>query len=81
MSDAFTRAMDAMDAVRLQCTIHPDERITITKLQAQKLHEHGVAHPGEDCDGPCYTLADGKGWLDVEPILGGSTQFVDFLRQ
>lgn len=67
--------MAMLDAVRLQCTIHPDERIKITRQQADKLHEHGVAHPGEDCDGPCYTLADGKGWLDVEPVIGGGVVF------
>lgn len=62
--------MAAFDAVRLQCTIH-EERITITQLQAEKLHAHGVAHPGEEC----YTLADGKGWLDVEAVLGGGVVF------
>lgn len=66
MISALKHDMAAFDAVRLECTVH-NEGVVVTRMQAEKLHEHGVAHPGEDR----WTLADGKTWLDVEAVLAG----------
>jgi len=50
--------------VWLKCTIREEDRVQITVQQAERLHNRGLIHPGEE-----YTLADGVDFMQIEAAL------------